>query len=107
MPAAGVYHPIPFPRVHQPRVHQPRDLSAPEVIETMYDPMVGYNQLCDVWSLGVVTYVLLCGEPPFRVDCGNPSCTWNDGGACMAPWFFFFFLERGGWVADSCGCLPH
>ena len=32
---------------------------APEVIEEKYDIR------CDLWSLGVVTYFLLSGEPPF------------------------------------------
>eukprot|EP00535_Pseudo-nitzschia_heimii_P000376 CAMPEP_0197187798 /NCGR_PEP_ID=MMETSP1423-20130617/16585_1 /TAXON_ID=476441 /ORGANISM="Pseudo-nitzschia heimii, Strain UNC1101" /LENGTH=724 /DNA_ID=CAMNT_0042639461 /DNA_START=5 /DNA_END=2179 /DNA_ORIENTATION=+ len=52
------------------RVHTPKSLTvrcgtpsyiAPEILKNQ-----PYDQSCDMWSVGVVIYVMLCGNTPFR-----------------------------------------
>ena len=38
---------------------------APEVLKGEYD------EKCDIWSIGAVTYLLLCGDPPFTGNSNN------------------------------------
>jgi calcium-dependent protein kinase len=39
---------------------------APEVLKSSKDQ--GYNEKCDIWSCGVLAYIMLCGYPPFYGD---------------------------------------
>merc|ERR1711936_625373 len=51
---------------------------APEVVDTFVledeedtdDVHIGYNKKCDMWSLGIIMYILLCGYAPFSGNCG-------------------------------------
>jgi len=63
---------------------------APEVVETFMiddyyddydDDDVSYNKKCDLWSLGIIMYILLCGYAPFSGNCGL-SCGWESGETC-------------------------
>jgi len=60
------------------------EFMAPEIVEAFIedsDEDLMYDKRCDLWSLGVMMYILLCGYPPFSGSCGF-SCGWSQGGAC-------------------------
>jgi serine/threonine protein kinase len=52
---------------------QPDNFDDDEDIELTYD------KRCDLWSLGIVSYILLCGYLPFSGRCGK-DCGWEDRG---------------------------
>ncbi|KAL3812130.1 hypothetical protein ACHAXA_009389 [Cyclostephanos tholiformis] len=73
---------------------------APEVLNREY------TKSCDIWSIGVITYILLCGYPPFYGDTDNqifdavrtakfdfPSPDW-DGISDSAKEFVSALLQR-------------
>merc|ERR1712240_790978 len=61
------------------------EFMAPEIVEAFIDDTEDdfkYDKRCDLWSLGVMMYILLCGFPPLSGSCGN-ACGWAQGGACQ------------------------
>lgn len=60
------------------------EFMAPEVVSLFAgSAATHYDKRCDLWSLGVIAYILLCGYPPFRADCGA-DCGWERGDNCRA-----------------------
>lgn len=61
------------------------EFMAPEVVEAFIgdNDAVAYDKRCDLWSLGVIMYILLCGYPPFYGKCGG-DCGWERGDNCSA-----------------------
>ncbi|KAK6635088.1 hypothetical protein RUM44_000337 [Polyplax serrata] len=57
------------------------EFMAPEVVEAFVGEFSAYDKRCDLWSLGVIMYILLCGYPPFYGNCGT-NCGWQDGENC-------------------------
>ena len=54
---------------------------APEVVTLFEGEANYYDKRCDLWSLGVIAYILLCGYPPFSGNC-EEDCGWNRGENC-------------------------
>lgn len=59
------------------------EFMAPEVVNVWQDQAWSYDKRCDLWSLGIILYILLCGYPPFYGHCGR-DCGWEEGQVCKA-----------------------
>lgn len=67
-----------------PMLHTPvgsAEYMAPEVVDTFTGDAFSYNKKCDLWSLGVILFMMLSGHPPFYGHCGR-NCGWGKGESC-------------------------
>ncbi|XP_076355851.1 MAP kinase-interacting serine/threonine-protein kinase 1-like [Tachypleus tridentatus] len=76
------------------------EFMAPEVVEAFTGEATTYDKRCDLWSLGVIMYILLCGYPPFYGRCGN-DCGWEHGEFCEACQDMLFTCIQEG-MYDFC-----
>jgi len=71
---------------------------APEIVEGFIEDTEDdfkYDKRCDLWSLGVMMYILLCGYPPFSGCCGQ-KCGWAYGGECQnCQLDLFYNIQKG------------
>jgi MAP kinase interacting serine/threonine kinase len=57
------------------------DFMAPEVVDVWQYQAESYDKRCDLWSLGTILYILLCGYRPFYAHCDR-ECRFDEGGDC-------------------------
>jgi len=57
------------------------EFMAPEVVSLFEGHRSFYDKSCDMWSLGVLLYIMVYGKPPFTGRCGL-NCGWDNGEEC-------------------------
>ncbi|KJH52633.1 kinase domain protein [Dictyocaulus viviparus] len=58
------------------------EFMAPEVVDAFVNDALRYDKRCDMWSLGVILYIMLCGYAPFQGECDDDDCGWSEGQPC-------------------------
>ncbi|KAI1720366.1 protein kinase domain-containing protein [Ditylenchus destructor] len=72
------------------------EFMAPEVVDAFIGESLKYDKRCDMWSLGVIIYIMLCGYPPFYGECERENCGWDQGQACAdCQDSLFHRIQRG------------
>jgi len=110
---SAVYQTITTPKLQSPVGSV--EYMAPEVVEAFtfdmdifdYDDIdsdndedleLTYDKRCDLWSLGVIAYILLCGYLPFSGHCGR-DCGWADRGEeCQVCQHQLFLAIKNGTI---------
>ncbi|KAH7727160.1 Protein kinase domain containing protein [Aphelenchoides avenae] len=90
----------PLPTVHsEPDLASPvgsAEFMAPEVVDAFVGDALKYDKRCDMWSLGVIIYIMLCGYPPFYGECESENCGWDQGEQCTdCQESLFHRIQRG------------
>lgn len=83
------------------------EFMAPEVVTLFEGEANYYDKRCDLWSLGVIAYILLCGYPPFSGNC-EEDCGWNRGENCTnCQKLLFESIQEGKYLCLCiCSHLP-
>jgi serine/threonine protein kinase len=72
------------------------EFMAPEVVDAFVGDALKYDKRCDMWSLGVIIYIMLCGYPPFYGECERENCGWDQGKPCTdCQENLFHRIQRG------------
>lgn len=50
-----------------------------QVVDAFVGDSLKYDKRCDMWSLGVIVYIMICGYPPFYGQCWRENCGWDQG----------------------------